>query len=130
MEKLKDDEILRNVIDALGVKVPEFRKQLNYSSNTTIYNVFKGVHKISSDMINRILHAYPEVNYLYLKRGQGVPLKVGPAVTNQKNILGITDQAEEITMKDIMLLPLKFMELEEEVRQLRKEIEKYKSGKK
>jgi hypothetical protein len=126
MEKLTDKEIINNVISALGVSVPEFRKKLNYSSNTTIYNVQKEVHGISTDMINRIMQSYPEVSYLYLKRGQGTPLRVGPAVTNQKNIFGIEN---ELTMKDFLSLPLKIIELEEQLKNLRKEVEQLKSGK-
>lgn len=122
MEKLTDKEILKNVITALGVKVPEFRKQLKYSSNTTIYNVFNEVHGISNDMITRIIQAYPEVSYLYLKRGQGVPLRVGPAVTNQKNILGIKDEAEEIPMKEFLTLPGRVRELEKIVEELQRKI--------
>lgn len=122
MEKLTDKEILKNVITALGVKVPEFRKQLKYSSNTTIYNVFNEVHGISNDMINRIIQAYPEVSYLYLKRGQGVPLRVGPAVTNQKNILGIKDEVEEIPMKEFLTLPGRVRELEKIVEELQRKI--------
>jgi hypothetical protein len=102
--------------------VPEFRKQLKYNSNTTIYNVFNEVHGISSDMINRIMQAYPEVSYLYLKRGQGVPLRVGPAVTNQKNILGYGETEEEISMKEFLTLPGRVKELEELVKELRKKI--------
>lgn len=122
MEKLTDKEILKNVISALGVKVPEFRKALKYNSNTTIYNVFKEVHGISNDMMNRIMQAYPEVSYLYLKRGQGVPLRVGPAVTNQRNILGYGESEEEISMKEFLTLPGRVKELEKLVEELQRKI--------
>jgi hypothetical protein len=129
MEKLSDKEILKNVMTALGVKIPEFRKNLKYNSNTTIYNVLKNVHGISGDMMNRIMQAYPEVSYLYLKRGQGVPLKVGPSVTNQKNIFGLENPEELISIKEFLMLPSKVAKLEELVISLRKEIEELKSGK-
>ena len=61
MEKHVDKVILKNVINALGVKTSEFRQKLNYSSNTTIYNVFNEVHGISSDMISSIFKAFPEI---------------------------------------------------------------------
>lgn len=125
MEKVTDKEILKNVIDALGVKIPEFRKKLKYSSNTTIYNVFKEVHGISNDMINRILNAYPEVSYLYLKRGQGVPLRIGPAATNQKNILR-TGMEEDISLKEFFSLPSQVRFLQEEILKLKNELNELK----
>lgn len=130
MDKLTDKEKLKNVIDALGVKIPEFRKKLNYSSNTTVYNVLKEVHGISTDMINRIIHAYPDVSYLYLKRGQGTPLRVGPAATTQKNILGIgTAPEEEITIKEFLKMPSQIRFLEEEIIKLKNELKELKDGK-
>lgn len=127
MDKLTDKEKLKNVIDALGVKIPEFRKKLNYSSNTTVYNVLKEVHGISTDMINRIIHAYPDVSYLYLKRGQGTPLRVGPAATTQKNILGIgTTPEEEITIKEFLTMPIRIRFLEEEIIKLKNELKEIK----
>lgn len=123
MEKLTDKEILKNVITALGVKVPEFRKALKYNSNTTIYNVFNEVHGISNDMMNIIRQAYPEVSYLYLKRGQGVPLRVGPAVNNQRNVLGYGERSEEeISMKEFLTLPGRVKKLEELVEELQRKI--------
>lgn len=125
--KIEDKEILRNVMTALGVKTPEFRKKLKYSSNTTIYNVFNDVHGISSDMINRILNAYPEVSYLYLKRGQGTPLRVGPAVTNQKHILRTHSEEDFISIQEFLQLPNKVKRLEEKIKTLEEELKQLKN---
>jgi len=119
MEKLTDKEILKNVIDALGVKKPEFRKKLKYNSNTTIYNIFNEVHGISNDMINRIIQAYPEVNYLYLKRGVGKPLKADSIAS--KNI--IDDKTpDELTVNELLTLPKRIEKLEELVATLQNQI--------
>ena len=36
-KSLNDAEILQNVINAIGVRIPEFRTKLGYNTNTTIY---------------------------------------------------------------------------------------------
>ena len=59
---------------------------------------------------------------MYLKRGQGIPLRVGPAVTNQRNILGFGDPEEEISMKEFLTLPSRVKELEKLVEELQKKI--------
>ncbi len=73
-------------LSTLSVKTSESRQKLNYSSNTTIYNVFNEVHGISSDMISRIIKAYPEINEMYLKRGIGNPLKTTQSTLDSFNL--------------------------------------------
>ncbi|WP_339833206.1 hypothetical protein [uncultured Flavobacterium sp.] len=117
MTKLENKEILDNVIEALGVKKPEFRKALKYSSNTTIYNVYNGVHGISNDMINRILNAYPEVNHLYLKRGHGTPLK-----TEVSESFSNINADENISINEFLNLPKKVKLLEQMIYDLSKQV--------
>ncbi len=121
-KSLTDAEILQNVINAIGVRIPEFRTKLGFATNTTIYNVLKNVNGISSDMINRILKYYPEVSYLYLKKGEGKPIRVGPAVTNQKNILELHDKEEFLNIYDFLKLPEIVEELKNRIFVLEKEI--------
>lgn len=121
--KIKDKEIIQNVMDALGVKAPEFAKKIGLATTTTIYNVKNEVHGISNDLINRIIDKYPEVNYLYLKRGQGSPLRSsGPDATIQKNILG--KSLKEITLHELYLLPGKVEKLERRILELESIINK------
>ena len=116
MEKHVDKVILKNVINALGVSTSEFRQNLNYSSNTTIYNVFNEVHGISSDMITRILKAYPEVNEQYLKRGIAKPLKTNLSTSDNFNL------HEDLTINELLILPKRIEKLEELVEKLQKQI--------
>ena len=123
-----DKEILQNVIEALGVRIQEFREKIGYGTNTTIYNVLNETNGISSDMINRIITKYPEVSYLYLKKGEGHPIRIGPAVTNQKNILGLYDKNEFINIYDFFKLPSVVQELKEQVQKLKEEINQLKKS--
>ncbi|WP_445717923.1 hypothetical protein [Flavobacterium sp.] len=116
MEKHVDKVILKNVINALGVKTSEFRQKLNYSSNTTIYNVFNEVHGISSDMISRIIKAYPEINEMYLKRGIGNPLKTTQSTLDSFNL------HEDLTVNELLKLPKRIEMLEELVDKLQNQI--------
>lgn len=120
--KLSDKEIIQNVMDSLGIKSPEFAKELELSSVTSIYNIKNGVHGISNEMINKIITKYPEVNYLYLKRGQGTPLRnQGADTTIQKNLFSKT--TKEITLHDLLKMPEKLEKLEQEVEDLKNKIE-------
>ncbi|WP_395073807.1 hypothetical protein [Flavobacterium sp.] len=134
-KEIEDSVILQNVIDALGVRIPEFRTKIGYSTNTTIYNVLHGVNGISIDMINRIITKYPEVSYLYLKKGVGEPIRIGPAVTNQKNILGLYEKDDFVNIHDFLKLPgiveelrKKVNDFEKKVNDLEKEIKDLKKG--
>lgn len=128
-KSLTDPEILQNVIDAIGVRIPEFRTKIGYATNTTIYNVMKGVNGISSDMINRILNKYPEVSYLYLKRGEGHPIRVGQLVKSYNPIAELYDKNSFINIYDFLKIPAMVEELKNKVSELEVQIEKLKSGK-
>jgi hypothetical protein len=126
---IEDEVIIQNVLNALGVRIPEFRKKLGYSSDTSIHNVLKKVHGISNDMINKILINYQEVSYLYLKKGEGQPLRPGATVTSQKSISRVHNPNDFINIYDFLKLPAVVEDLKNQVKELKKEVEKIKSGK-
>lgn len=127
-KSLTDAEILQNVINAIGVRIPEFRVKLGFGTNTTIYNVLKGVNGISSDMINRILNKYPDVSYLYLKKGEGKPIRTGPAATNQKNILEDYSTKDFVSIQDFLKLPEIVEELKNRITILENKINQLKKA--
>lgn len=128
-KKLEDKIILKNIIFSLGIRIPEFRIKLGYSTNTTIYNVTSGRNLISSDMINRILSKFPEVSYLYLKKGDGDPLVSGASFTTQKNILEGSNKDYFLNINEFIKLPNEVKHLKNRIKDLEIEIEKIKSGK-
>lgn len=126
MKNEKHKEILVNIIKELGVGVTEFRKKLGYKSNTTIYNIIRlNIHGISPEMAEKIMIAYPEVNYLYLKRGEGNPIKTSAAAkTMQNNIFSTTTREEEnINIYEFLKLPTTVKKLQGIIEELQQEIE-------
>lgn len=90
MKKISDSEILSNVLETIRYAAPEFSEKLGYKSPSSIYNVIKenGGAKISIAMAERIVEVFPEVNYLYLTRGQKPILVNKDASIGQSHILG------------------------------------------
>lgn len=124
---LEDKVILRNVINALGVKNKDFCKKLKYNSESTLYNVFNGKNGISDEMIRRIMTHYPQISYLYLSRGKGHPIVGGASFTTQRNMMNQSvpkntsiEAFIEIPAKIDLLLQL-VQELKEEVKELKKQ---------
>ena len=74
-KKLKDSEILEKVLYALRVNKKQFSEELGYKSHMSIYYVGDGTNRITQDMINRIIIRYPEVNPIFLQKGDGEPLR-------------------------------------------------------
>jgi hypothetical protein len=74
-KKLEDKEILEQLIYALRLNKKQLAKELGYKSHMSIYYVGNGTNKITSDMSNRIIIRYPEVNPLFLQKGEGNPLR-------------------------------------------------------
>lgn len=70
MEKQLDDkEIMAQLLDAIGIKAYPFANKMDNVSKSTIYNILKGVHGISLDLIEKITETYPNVNVEFLKKG-------------------------------------------------------------
>lgn len=103
-----DTEILTKIIEALKLNPRSFSIELGYASASTIYNITKGPNKISEDLKNRIRLKFPEVNRLFLDKGEGEPILRGPQYTNQQNIQNIfpaTVQSKITTLEDLLALP-------------------------
>lgn len=103
-DKLTDDVILANVLEALDVSANKFAKKLEYKSSATIYHVLNGVNGISTEMANKAVDVYPQLNFLYLTRGQEpIILDRGTSVgqANFFNTKGPTYNDVPQTLKDI-----------------------------
>ena len=73
-------------------------------------------------MENKIIHAYPEVSDLYLRRGQGSPLRIeNSQIKYNNNII-----EEIITIQELLSLPIKI--LEPMIYDLKNEIDNFKRG--
>lgn len=89
-KKLSDSEIMSQLLDALRYKAPEFADKLGYKSSASIYNVIKefGGAKITKKMANKIVELFPNVNMLFLVKGELPILVDNSKAKAQQNILG------------------------------------------
>lgn len=69
-EKISDAEILSNVLNALDITANKLAVKAEYKSASTVYHVLNGENNISTAMAEKIVELYPQVNILYLIRGE------------------------------------------------------------
>lgn len=68
--KLTDAEILQSILKELRYQAAVFSKKLEYSSSSSIYHILNGQNNISKKMADNIVKHFPEVNYLYITKGE------------------------------------------------------------
>jgi ABC-type amino acid transport substrate-binding protein len=86
---IADSKRLQTIIDLLQTSGNKLSKVLGYKSPASVYHVLEGMNNLSSGMIERIVKEFPQVNYLYLKTGQGEPILTDKAKqTAQQNLFG------------------------------------------
>jgi hypothetical protein len=109
MGKLTDSDKVLKVIEALELNVNSFTNKLEYKSPATVAHVVKGVNQLSDGMIVRIINKFTNVNYNFLKNGEGEPLLNEEEKINQTNIFNIGEPKSD--MLDFIQLPKKINKL-------------------
>ena len=66
---------LQQLIDALGVSVLEFARQLGEHRGEKVYHILHGRLKPRYDTLEKIVTAYPQLNADWLLRGEGLMFK-------------------------------------------------------
>jgi len=112
---LSDKDKLNMLIDAIsstGVKMnpKALAEKLGYKSHMSVYHVCNGRNKLTDDMIEKIILKMPEVNYLFLKKGVGKPLKNKSEANLQKNLLNLSNR--EVTLSDLAEMPKRLVYIE------------------
>lgn len=112
---LSDAEKLNMLIDALNTNERKMNanilaEKLGYKSHMAVYHVTSGKNKLTDDMIEKIILKMPQVNYLFLKKGIGKPLKSKSAAQFQDNLLNFT--RKEVTLTDIGEMPKRLVYIE------------------
>lgn len=123
IKKKEDKVIIEDVIHALRLNKKSFSKELKYKSHMSIYYVADGTNRLSEDMINRIMIRFPEVNYLFLKTGQGNPIASKEERKNQENIFNI-EQNKKTPFQDFVDLPERIKSMEQKMDQMLELIKK------
>ncbi|QRE03557.1 hypothetical protein [Flavobacterium psychrophilum] len=107
-KKLKDSEILEQVLFALRVNKKQFSEELGYKSHMSIYYVGNETNRITQDMINRIIIRYPEVNPIFLQKGEGDPLRFKTQSKAEK----FNHEKPIITIEQFASIPEKLNDIE------------------
>lgn len=117
---MNDAKKLQDLLDALSTNANAFYIKLGYKSHGAIYHILNGKNNLSSAMIERIVKAYPNVNYNYLSSGQLPILLDEKGVVNQANMLNIPLQqsSESYRIQRIMDVPNQLDRIEEMLGQL------------
>lgn len=98
VNEIKPADILKEVIEKCGLTPYAFVKKLKYKSPGTIYHVLNGENgekEIPVNMRQRIILAFPNVSYNYLKTGTGDVFLTGSELTNQLNLFNIKPLEED-----------------------------------
>ena len=77
----------------------------------SIYYVGDGTNRITQDMINRIIIRYPEVNPIFLQKGDGEPLRF--KTQSKKERLG--SEQPVLTIERFTSIPEKLEEIERKI---------------
>lgn len=112
-DKPSDAEILSNVLQALDITANKLAVKAEYKSASSVYHILNGENNISSQFAEKVVELYPQVNILYLIRGEEpIILDRGPSI-GQSNFYNHNkasyDQLPQ-TLKNIELLLVKLLE--------------------
>lgn len=93
-EKKVSAEIMGQVLEALDTSANAFAKKLNVTPGS-IYHIINGLNVLSNQMIEKIIQAYPSVNYNFLKNMEGEVLLNDYEKRNQMNLFNIREDKSE-----------------------------------
>jgi len=111
--KMADSEILQTIISCLNITPYKLGKQLEYKSSMSVYNILAGTKAISKDMINRIAIHYPEVNYLFVTTGEGIPLKNQTEAEIHRNLFNSQEEISKVLWTEFAAIPARLQRIEE-----------------
>lgn len=95
----KYNHYLYDLILHLKTNAKKFSESLGHTRTDRIYNVLKGINKLSPDLANEIINVYPEVEYTWLITGDGQMLKnVLEKVDNFSLLSGIVNRPHDEQM--------------------------------
>lgn len=120
MTKMKDSEILQAVLDGLGIKAHSMANTLGFNSPSSIYHILNGKNAISEGMVDKIIKAYPNVNYLFLTNAELPVILDATGAKNQMNMFNLLpmETREYNLFKRFMDLPKQLDRIEEKLDQL------------
>lgn len=126
-KNLEDKEILEQLLFALKINKKTLSERLGYKSPMSIYYVEQGRNLINDNMIDKIIKEFPQVNYMFLKKGEYPILKNKASEQIQRNVFGVPETQKEVTLEELKKLPERVRKLEDQVEFLLEQLQKQKS---
>lgn len=93
-EKKLSAERMIKVLEALDITANAFAKKLNITPGS-LYHIINGVNNLSNQMIDKIIHTFPNVNYNFLKNGEGEVILNDYEKRNQMNLFNIREDKND-----------------------------------
>ena len=106
---MKDSEILQSVLDALDISANKLSLDLDFASPASVYHVLNEKNSLSKDFKEKVIRAYPNVNYEFL-RNATLPVILDKEHTQaQMNLFNmVTVEEKEYEMGKLKTSPPKF----------------------
>ena len=122
---MKDSEILNSVLDALGINANYLSIKLGYSSPASVYHILNDRNSLSEDMKQRILKAYPNVNYEFMKKATLPVLLDDVGTKNQMNLFSMVpvESKEYEKFQGFMRMPNDINEMKKSILRIEKMLE-------
>jgi hypothetical protein len=95
-KKHTDSEIISNVIEALDINANKLSNKLGFKSPGSIYRIIRGQNSITLNTAQKLIEAYPSVNFLYLTKGELPILLNKDQYVGQNNLLHEGKASEDI----------------------------------
>jgi hypothetical protein len=95
MGKFTDGNKINVLLEALDLTANAFAVKLKYKSPATVYHIINGINQISDGFINRVITTFPNVNYKFMKEGEGEILLKDQEKINQGNFFNIGDRKSD-----------------------------------
>lgn len=120
-----DSYIINIISDELNLSLVQISEKAKIKSGT-LYRISSGTNRFSTNTMNKIMNAFPNINYSFLIRGEGHPTREGKQLTNQNNVLGreneIDLQKEIFASLALLNKKITFLQLDiEEIKKALKE---------
>lgn len=123
---MKDSEKLQLILDALDIKANKLATDLEYGSAASVYHVLNNKNSLSKEMKEKIIKAYPSVNYLFIKNGE-LPILLDQENTKTQmelfNLVPVEEKEYQM-FKSFINMPKKIKKLEDEVEILNQKLDK------
>ena len=119
---MKESQILQNILDALGISPNFMATKLGYASPSAIYHILKGRNSFSEDMKQKIMKAYPNVSYEFMKKGTLPVILDENGTQNQMNLFSLIPVESKEYNKF-----MSFMKVPDDIDYLKEKVQKMES---